>query len=253
MDDVITWADSVEEAFTRICSILSHCNKHGLVFSADKFKFGRYEVEFAGFSITDKGIKPAAKYTESIRNYPTPTNISRVRGWYGLINQVDYCFSKTPIMHQFRHLLSPAAVFEWTTELEEAFVTSRQRIIDLIQEGMFSFDPALVTCLSTDWSKDGMGWMLQQKTSTCGKVSPSCCTTGWRLVLAGGAFCSKAETNYSPIEGEATAIVKDTKYYTLGCTNLYVATDHLPLVGTFDKKNLADIDNKRLARLKEIP
>jgi hypothetical protein len=111
-----------------------------------------------------------------------------------------------------------------------------------------------VTCLSVDWSKEGMGWMLKQKTCVCEPVSPTCCSTGWRLVLAGGAFCSKAEQNYSPIEGEATAIVKglkDTKYYTLGCKELYVATDHKPLVGIFDNKNLADIDNKRLARLKE--
>jgi hypothetical protein len=30
-----------------------------------------------------------------------------------------------------------------------------------------------------------------------------------------------------------------------------VATDHEPVVGIFGNKNLADIDNKRLARLKE--
>jgi hypothetical protein len=30
VDNVITWAETVGEAFTRICSIISHCNKHGL-------------------------------------------------------------------------------------------------------------------------------------------------------------------------------------------------------------------------------
>jgi hypothetical protein len=56
------------------------------VFSVEKFRFGRREVEFAGFQITEQGIKPAAKYTESIKNYPNSKNISEVRGWYGLIN-----------------------------------------------------------------------------------------------------------------------------------------------------------------------
>ena len=67
----------------------------------------------------------------------------------------------------------------------------------------------------------------------CQKISPTCCTDGLRLVLAGGAFCKPAERNYSPVEGEATAIfkgLKDTKYYTLGCKSLHVATDHQPLV-----------------------
>ena len=78
----------------------------------------------------------------------------------------------------------------------------------MIQEGVHSFDPELTTCLSTDYSKDGMGWILQQKTCVCKKLSPTCCVNGWRLVLAGGVFCNPAEKNYSPIEEEATAIFK---------------------------------------------
>ena len=38
-----------------------------------------------------------------------------------------------------------------------------------------------------------------------------------------GHFCNKVEENYSPIEGEATAVTKglqDTKYYTMGRKNL---------------------------------
>ena len=41
------------------------------------------------------------------RDFPTPRNISEVRAWYGLVNQVAYCFCKTEIMSPFRHLLSP--------------------------------------------------------------------------------------------------------------------------------------------------
>ena len=33
VDDVITWSDTVEGALQRICSMLSHCNKSGLVFN----------------------------------------------------------------------------------------------------------------------------------------------------------------------------------------------------------------------------
>ena len=42
-----------------------------------------------------EGIRPTDKYIESIRNFPTPTNISEVRSWFGLINQVAYSFVKT--------------------------------------------------------------------------------------------------------------------------------------------------------------
>ena len=45
-------------------------------------------VEFAGFMITKDGIKQAAKYTASIKDFPTTSNISEVRAWYGLVNQL---------------------------------------------------------------------------------------------------------------------------------------------------------------------
>ena len=57
VDDIITHSDTVEGAFQRICSILSHYNKIGLVFNAEKFRFARREVEFAEFMITEDGIK----------------------------------------------------------------------------------------------------------------------------------------------------------------------------------------------------
>jgi hypothetical protein len=66
----------------------------------------------------------------------------------------------------------------------------------------------LVTCLSPDFSKQGMGWILQQKRCLFNEIIPTCCAEGWKLVLAGGHFCNKAEQNYSPIEGEATAVAK---------------------------------------------
>ena len=60
--------------------------------------------------------------------------------------------------------------------------------------------------------------------------------------------------DYSPIEGEATAISKglqDTKYYTLGSKNLHIATNHQPLVATLGEQSVADVPNRRLAKIKE--
>jgi len=254
IDDIIQWSDSVEDSFFRICSILSHCNKNGMVFSPEKFAFARDTVEFAGFEITNEGIRPTAKYIESIKNFPTPSNISEVRSWFGLINQVAYSFVKTTQMAPFRHLLSESQPFMWDEMLETAFQQSKKKIIELIIEGVASFDVDLITCLSPDFSKEGMGWILQQKTCSCQDITPTCCKEGWKLVLCGGHFCNKAEQNYAPIEGEATAIARgleDTKYYTMGCKKLYVATDHKPLVAVLGDQSLADVQNPRLARIKE--
>jgi hypothetical protein len=73
-------------------------------------------------------------------------------------------------------------------------------------------------------------------------------------VLEGGHFCNQVEQNYSPIEGKATAVARglhDTKYYTMGCKQLYVATDHKSLVCVLGDQSLDDVENPRLARIKE--
>ena len=64
-------------------------------------------------------------------------------------------------MAPFRHLLSTNTPFEWTDDLEAAFSASKETILKMIKRGIHSFDSKLETCLSTDYSKEGMGWILQ--------------------------------------------------------------------------------------------
>ena len=73
-------------------------------------------------------------------------------------------------------------------------------------------------------------------------------------LLAGSRFLMTAEKRYAPIEGEVLAIawgLEQTKYFTLGCSNLLVATDHKPLTKIFGDRTLEEITNTRLFRLKQ--
>ena len=143
----------VEGAFQRICSILSHCNKNGLVFNSQKFRFTRREVELAGFLNTEDGINSAAKYTAAVRDFPTLRNISEVRSCYG-------------------HLLSPNTPFEWTVELEEAFAASKEKIIE-VWSGFYSRrrvnarrSPQRAALMDGDWSWLVVPSASQQKGTT---------------------------------------------------------------------------------------
>ena len=254
VDDIIQWSDDLESAFFRICNLLSHCSRSGMVFSPQKFQFAQEEVEYAGFVVGKTGIRPTDHYKQAILDFPPPTNISEIRSWFGLIHQVAYCFSTSPVMAPFRHLLKPSTKFAWDPELQDAFTASKREILRLVDEGVSSFDPALPTCISPDWCHTGIGWILQQKTCNCEPITPVCCKTGWRLVLAGGRFTIPAESRYSPTEGEALSCadaLESSKYYTLGCPQLYIATDHMPLLGILCDRALDTIANPRLVRIKE--
>ena len=75
-----------------------------------------------------------------------------------------WAFSKSQLMAPFKHLLSSAAEFLWSNELEEAVVKSKEKILDGVKDGVQTFDIERKTCIATDWSKDGIGFCLLQKT-----------------------------------------------------------------------------------------
>ena len=254
VDDTCLYSNSLEENFNLVCKFLSLCAGAGMVFNKKKTQFGLMEVEFLGFKVTADSVKPSSKYLAAIRDFPRPRDITGIRSWYGLINQVNFAFSKSDIMLPFRELLKPSTDFKWTDELQEAFEKSKEEIIKAVEDGVKTFDMSKITCLATDWSKTGLGFCLLQKNCNCKEITPICCSTGWSLVFAGSRFTSGAESRYSPVEGEALSVVwslEKAKHFILGCPTLYVAVDHKPLLGLLGDRHLEDIPNPRLQNLKE--
>ena len=254
VDDTCMWAENIEQAFYQACRWLDLCGRNGITLNPKKFQFAQETVDFAGLNISSTNIKPGEKYVKSVRDFPTPKDISGARAWFGLINQAAYTFSVANKMKPFRDLLRPNNKFEWTPELENLFQESKEVIIQKMKEGVRLFEPHRPTCLATDWSVDGIGYVLKQKYCNCKRISPSCCADGWHVCLIGSRFTTATESRYAPVEGEALAVaygLHQTRYYTLGCTKLIVATDHKPLVQILNDKSLTDISNRRLLNLKE--
>lgn len=254
VDDTCMWENSIEAAFFQACEWLDMCARNGITLNPKKFQFALDTVDFAGLTITPTNIRPSAKFLDAIRDFPIPTDITGARAWFGLINQGAYAFAMTKQMKPFRALLKPSTQFNWTEELTSVFQQSKEVIIQEMKEGVRLFDPARLTCLATDWSVDGVGFLLLQKYCQCQLRTPVCCPDGWKLCLVGSRFTHPAESRYAPIEGEALAVVyalHQTRYYVLGCKDLLVATDHKPLMQILNDRSLTEIDNRRLLNLKE--
>ena len=254
VDDTCMWTDSIEAAFYQTCQWLDLCARNGITLNPNKFQFAQDSVEFAGLTVTSTNVKPSQKFLDSILGFPTPKDISGARAWFGLVNQGAYAFSMAKQMKPFRHLLKPATKFEWTDELNQLFNESKEIIVEEMKDGVRLFDASRPTCLSTDWSVDGIGFLLTQKYCSCTAMTPTCCPDGWKLCLVGSRFTTPAESRYAPIEGEALAVayaLHQTRYYVLGCSNLIVATDHKPLLQVLNDRSLSEINNRRLLKLKE--
>ena len=139
IDDVIGWVQTLLQLFHDITTFLSHTSFHGVIENPKKFVFGKQEVEYVGFWLKKDGLKPTEETLASIRDFPRPTDITGVRSWYGLIEQVAYAFAKSNLMDPFRPLLKKNSVFAWSPELQESFTTAKKEILSLIQDGVKSF------------------------------------------------------------------------------------------------------------------
>ena len=256
IDDTLLWDNTMESAFWHTVNYITHCGKNGIVFNPDKFHFACNEVEFAGFVITADGVKPTKKMIEAILQFPTPTNITDVRSWFGLVNQVSYAFSQAEIMTPFRELLrTKNRGFYWDETLERIFQESKRVIANKIEEGVQTFELDRTTGLATDYSKTGISYFLFQKHCSCtGEPDMSCGNGHWKLILSGSRFTNDAESRYAPVEGEALALVyglESCRMFVLGCPDLLVTVDHKPLVKIFSDQALENISNPRLLNFKE--
>ena len=265
VDDTLLYDTTIEEAFYHTFDYLITCASNGIVLNASKFQFCEKEVNFAGFRITPTGIKPSEATLKAISEFPTPQNITDVRSWFGLVRQVAYAHSVSDDLAPFRDLLKhnggKQPTFFWTPELQRLFEISKKHLVDSVVKGIETFDSERWTCLQCDWSKQGIGFLLLQKHCNCPEPPPStqtssdmCCNTGWKLVYAGSRFTNSAESRYAPTEGEALAVawaLRTARMYTLGCPKLLIVTDHKPLLGIFNDRDLGSIRNPRIRRIKE--
>ena len=256
VDDSLLYdpVSNLEEHWWRVIEFIELCGHAGVVLNPEKFQFSQSAVKFAGFRIALSTVEPLPKYIDAIKGFPTPKTITDIRSWFGLVNQVSHYAQLREMMAPFRQFLSPRVKFVWNHELDQVFEKSKKEIVKAIQEGVKIFDVKRKTCLRTDWSKNGIGYMLSQKYCDCiSERSFGCCEDGWKITLAGSRFLHQAEKNYAPVEGEALAVawaLEQTKYFTLGCNDLVVVTDHKPLTKLLGDRRLDEIDNPRLFRLK---
>ena len=259
VDDACLFDDTIKENFWSTVRYIEVCSKNGIVFNPDKFVFGREELDFAGFTVGMDGYKPTARLIEAIENFPIPTNLTGIRSWFGLVQQVAYCFSKTKPMNPFRAFLARNKRFDWQPFMTELFLKTRKKIADMVREGVKGFVMGKPTLACGDWSETGIGFSLKQKFCLCPMEEAPLCGEDkeddhWKLILAGSRFTKPAEAAYSPIEGEALAMVyalESTRMYTLGNSNLTVGTDHKPLVPIMSVKNLEEIKNPRIRNFKD--
>ena len=88
IDDIlIASKGSLNEHKAILKNISNILDNKNMAVKWEKCAFFENEIEWLGFKISNSGVKPLLGKSDSIKNLPSPKNISELRSFFGSINQ----------------------------------------------------------------------------------------------------------------------------------------------------------------------
>ena len=247
VDDILLYDEDFGQHLQRIRDVLTRCREHGITLNREKFTVAASSVKFCGYKISHDGIAADEDKVKAIRDFPTPSNLTDLRSFMGLVNQLtEFTPDIASTATDLRPLMSPKRTFLWTPDHDAAFLRTKNALVS--PPVLAAFDPGTPVILQTDASRlNGLGYALLQDYGH-GKQRKL------RLVQCGSRFLTGAESRYSTIELELLATawaMSKCKLYLLGLQHFTLMTDHRPLIPILNSYTLDAVENPRLQRLKE--
>ena len=89
MDDILVYGENREEHDERLTGVLQRLSDLGMTLNADKCVFAQTSVKFLGHVVDSQGIRPDPDKIEAISEFTTPTCVSDIRRFLGMVNQLS--------------------------------------------------------------------------------------------------------------------------------------------------------------------
>jgi hypothetical protein len=217
LDDVLIISTSTfEEHLTKVEQCFQRIAKAGLKINPDKSFFGKKEIEYLGYWVTQHGIQPQVKKVNSILTMEEPKNRKQLRGFIGLINYYrDMWRRRSHVLAPLTVLTSKKVPWKWGEAEQKAFKEAKRIISKNAMLAFPDFNKKFV--IYTDASKYQLGGVITQDNKPL-------------------AFYSRklkdAQTRYTTTERELLSIVETLKEFRnilLG-HEIEVFTDHKNLI-----------------------
>lgn len=235
-DDIIIYAENVQELMQRCRSVFERLRLHNLKLSPEKCSFALETVQYLGHVVSARGIEIDPRRIEQVKKFPVPRNPSDVRSFHGLCSyNRKFIRNFAEIAKPLTPLMGKPSDFLWTSEAQSAF----EKLRDALTQApvLVHFDPHARHELRTDASSYAVGAILHQ-------IHQDPSQTG--TVLYYSKTLTSAQKNYSATERELLAAfqsISELKHYLLG-KEFTLVTDHAALSLIHNNKD----PHHRLAR-----
>ncbi len=188
-------------------------------------------MKFLGHVIGKNGVSADPDKVSAIVQMKPPHNVSELRRFMGMTNQLSKFTPKLSELSQLlRELLSTKRCWMWGLSQETAFQAMKDELVKPTTLGFYS--PSAETKVCADASAYGLGAVLLQKSKE-----------DWRPIAFASRSLTETEQRYAQIEKEALALTwacEKFASYVLGM-RFSIDTDHKPLVPLLSTKHLNDL------------
>ena len=122
MDDVLVFGSNQQEHDLRLHAVLKAIKAAGVTLNSEKCSFSVDKLKFLGHVISREGVSADPDKTKAILQMKPPTNITELRRFMGMVNQLGkFSPNVAQISQPLRELLSTKPAWIWGTSQDHAF------------------------------------------------------------------------------------------------------------------------------------
>lgn len=236
MDDILIHAKTQEDHDKRVRLVLNRLREAGMTLN-EKCTFSKKKMTFLGHIISGEGIEADPQKTKAIREFPTPTNVTELQRFNGMVNQLaKFIPNLAEVNEPLRQLLKKENEWIWSEPQELAFGKIKKMLIGTEVLAHYNRDARCI--VAADASQYGIGAVLLQEDS-CGKRRP---------ISYASRSLSDTEKRYAVIEKEALASTwacEKFKDFVLGA-KFRLETDHRPLIPLLSSTDFSKLPSRIL-------
>ena len=161
MDDILVFSLTLADHLEHLQSVFNILKENQLFVKESKCVFAQQSLEYLGHIISDKGVATDPANTEAMVQWPTPTNVTELRGFLGLTGYYRKFVRNYGLLAKPLTVILKKQAFSWSTAAQQAFQHMKEAMINTPVLALPNFFKQFV--VETDACDVGIGAVLMQQ------------------------------------------------------------------------------------------